>query len=199
MPMPNLFANVLNGFPSLSGLNGTKWEHFWPSPTPDWSSQNPMLWERFKGDTAYKTPTHVAHVTAQLLSIHKYGMCVRPCAVIPSSISLSRFATDQSIASFMPFSPPVTFLHTANLQKLLISISLPDCLSLSHSLNHHRKATEETRSKRSISALLIHSLPSRTQSSHDKSLDGNYLCRGRGRPYEKCLDGQQSLFHRFKN
>lgn len=75
-----------------------------------------------------------------------------------------------------------------------LSPSLSPIVSLTRSLNQHQKATEETRSQRSISALLIHSLPSRTQSSRDKSFDGKYLCRWGGRPYKKYLDGQQSLF-----
>lgn len=107
-------------------------------------------------------------------------MCVIMCGCSwrDSYISLSHFATDQSDASSVPSSPLVAFLHTAKLQTLLISLfpSLSPWLSRSHSPNHHQKATEETHSKRSISALLIHSLASRTQSSHDKRLDGNYLC-----------------------
>lgn len=89
-------------------------------------------------------------------------------------------ATDQSDASFMPFLAASRLSprsKPANTIDPPIFIPLPDCLALSHSVNHHQKATEETRSKKkSISALLIHSLPSRTQSSPDKSPDGNYLC-----------------------
>lgn len=53
--------------------------------------------------------------------------------------------TDQSRASSMPFLPPLDFLRTANLQTASIGVALPDRLALFHSLNHHQKATEETR------------------------------------------------------
>lgn len=63
-----------------------------------------------------------------------------------------------------------------------LSSPLPDCPTILHALNHHQKAAEQTRSKQSISSLLIHSPPSRTDSPHDKSLDGNYLCLRGGGP-----------------
>lgn len=91
---------------------------------------------------------------------------------------------DQSHASLSPFPaagrlPLPTQQNLQNAIDRPLSLSLHLALSLPHPLNHHQKKKKKNLQRkvgeRSISALLIHWLPSRTQSSHVKSLDGSYL------------------------
>lgn len=83
-----------------------------------------------------------------------------------------------------PFPPPAACLypHTAEPAKRhrspSFSLSSSSSLAPSPSKSPSKKKKKNLQRKvgqRSISALLIHWLPSRTQSSHVKSLDGSYL------------------------
>lgn len=121
-------------------LDRTKWEHFQCSRIPDWSSPNLMFWANVRD----------AETTQQ--------DAARLCLIMHGWIGLSHFAVDQSDASSVPFSLPVTFPHTANLQTLLIrrspSLSLIVPLSLSKSPSKSYRGN----SQQKINMCLVNSL-----------------------------------------
>lgn len=100
----------------------------------------------------------------------------------------------------MPFSLPVTFLHTANLQTIDRPLSLSPIISLSLSKSPSKSYRGNWQQKINIG--LVNSLTpiKDTVKSYDESLDGGYLCCWGSSPYKKKdLDRQQSyLYHIFK-
>lgn len=70
----------------------------------------------------------------------------------------SHFATDQSDASFVPFSLPVTFLYIVNLQTLLIGLSLFPSLIVPLSLSKSPSKSYRGNSQQKINICLVNSL-----------------------------------------
>lgn len=116
-------------------------------------------------------------------------VCVRWCLVVYGVKSVRLyFSTDQSRAScrWSTFSKPAN------------SIDLHGSRWSSHSLSLSKSPSKSYRGnllRKSIAALLIHSVASRTQSSDDKSFDGNYVGEEAGRLFS----GPQSLLRLFKD